>query len=146
MPCICLFSSHHFAHVVHANPRLVVDDYLSVTENVKFADLAAMTPLEALGHVPAAGLLQMFGAIAMIELYELTHVNGQFVSLMEGVSPGLRSGGLTGDLGWNPLKIKITDRRRLVEIQNGRAAMFAICAWVAHDAVPGSVPLILPWE
>jgi hypothetical protein len=121
------------------------DEYLSVTENIKFADLAAMTPLEALGHVPAAGLLQMFGAIAAIEIYELTHVDGQFMP-EGGLAPGLKSGGLTGNIGWNPLSIKVTDRRRLVEIQNGRAAMFAISAWVAHDAVAGSVPLSLPWE
>ena len=61
------------------------------------------------------------------------------------VAPGLQPGGLRGDLGWNPLDITITDRRRLVELQNGRAAMFAISAWVAADNFPGSVPLALPW-
>ena len=60
-------------------------------------------------------------------------------------APGLHSDGLTGDLGWNPLQIKVDDRRRLVELQNGRAAMFAISAWVAAESVPGSVPLNLPW-
>jgi len=119
-------------------------EYLSVTNNIKFADLAAMTPLDAMKSVPAEGLTQMFAAIAAIEIYELTHRDGE-IKTGESVAPGLRPGGLTGDLGWNPLDIKITDRRRLVEIQNGRAAMFAICAWVAHDAVPGSVPLSLPW-
>jgi hypothetical protein len=88
----------------------------------------------------------MFSAIAAIEIYELTHVDGQFMPEGGGLAPGLKSGGLTGDIGWNPLSIKVTDRRRLVEIQNGRAAMFAICAWVAHDAIDGSVPLSLPWE
>ncbi len=63
----------------------------------------------------------------------------------EAIAPGLKAGGMTGDLGWNPLFIKINDRRRFVEVQNGRAAMFAISAWVAHDAIAGSVPLSLPW-
>jgi hypothetical protein len=119
--------------------------YLSVTEGVKFADLAAMTPLDAMQAVPGAGLAQMFCAIALIEIYELTHKDGKLVS-DQTVAPGLQPGGLTGDLGWNPLKIKVTDRRRLVEIQNGRAAMFAITAWIAHDSIAGSVPLPLLWN
>lgn len=119
-------------------------EYLSVTENIKFADLAAMTPVEAMKSLPALGYGQMFTAIAMIELYEMTFRNGEFVT-GEGIAPGLKSGGLNGDLGWNPLDIKIDDRRRLVEIQNGRAAMFAISAWIAADTVPGSMPLPLPW-
>jgi len=120
-------------------------EYLSVTQNVKFADLAAMTPADAIKAVPPEGLAQMFAAIAIIELYELTHKDGKFVS-GETVAPGLQPGGLTGDLKWNPLDIKITERRKLVERQNGRAAMFAISAWVCHDAIAGSVPIPLPWN
>jgi|Transcript_7495 hypothetical protein len=120
-------------------------EYLSVTQGVKFADLAAMTPLDAMKSVPAEGLTQMFAAIALVEIYELSHKDGKLAE-DERVAPGLQAGGLTGDLGWNPLNIKVTDRRRLVEIQNGRAAMFAICAWVAHDSVAGSVPLPLLWS
>jgi hypothetical protein len=119
-------------------------EYLSITKGIKFADLAAMTPLDAMKSLPAESLTQMFCAIAAVEIYELTHRDGE-IKTGERVAPGLQPGGLTGDLGWNPLNIKVDDRRRLVEIQNGRAAMFAICAWVAHDAVPGSVPLNLPW-
>ena len=87
----------------------------------------------------------VFAFIAAVEIYELTHKDGKFVE-GEQVAPGLQAGGLSGDLGWNPLGVKVTDRRRLVEIQNGRAAMFAISAWVAHDAVAGSVPIPLLWE
>lgn len=118
--------------------------YLSVTQGVKFADLAAMSPVDAIHAVPAAGMAQMFAAIAIIEIYEMTHRDGKFV-FGEGIAPGLKPGALTGDLGWNPLDIKVTDHRRLSELQNGRAAMFAICAWVSADAIPGSVPLNLPW-
>jgi len=119
-------------------------EYLSVTENVKFADLAAMNPIDAIHAVPAAGLAQMFMAIAAIEIYELTHTP-EGIATDESIAPGLKAGGLTGDLGWNPLGINITDRRRWVEIQNGRAAMFAICAWVSAEAIPGSFPPPLPW-
>ena len=69
----------------------------------------------------------MFCAIVLVELYELyelTHKNGKYVGFDEGgVAPGLRPGGLTGDLGWNPLGVKITERRCLSELQNGRAAV-----------------------
>lgn len=119
-------------------------EYLSVTQNLKFSDLANMSPIEAVQAVPAEGYGQVFLAIAAVEIYELTHRNGEIMK-DESVAPGLQSGGLTGDLGWNPLKIEVNDRRRLVEIQNGRAAMFAITAWVCAEAIPGSVPLPLPW-
>jgi hypothetical protein len=119
-------------------------EYLSITKGIKFSDLADMGPLAAVKAVPAEGWAQVFAVIAAIEIYELTHRDGE-IKTGETVAPGLQAGGLTGDLGWNPLKIKVTDRRRLVELQNGRAAMFAICAWVAAEAVPGSVPLPLPW-
>jgi len=124
--------------------NISVHEYLSPTQGVKFADLAAMTPLEAMKNVPGEGLAQMFAACALVEIFELTHADGE-IKTDESVAPGLRPGGLTGDLGWNPLQINITDRRRLSEIQNGRAAMFAICAWIAADSIPGSFPLYLPW-
>jgi len=120
-------------------------EYLSVTQNIKFADLQAMTPLDAMKSLPVESLTQMFVAIAAIEIYELTHRDGE-IKTGERVAPGLQAGGLTGDIGWNPLNIEITDRRRLVELQNGRAAMYAISAWVAHDCIAGSVPLPLPWN
>lgn len=126
--------------------KISIHEYLSETQGVKFADLAAMTPAEAMHNVPVEGLTQMFAAIAAIEIYELTHRNDELVRDSR-VAPGLEAGGLTGDLGWNPLGIKVTERRKLSELQNGRAAMFAICAWIAHDTIPGSVPFPpLPWN
>lgn len=119
-------------------------EYLSVTQGVKFADLAAMSPVEAVKNIPAEGLAQIFAAITLVEIYELTHKDGK-LAYDETVAPGLQPGGLTGDLGWNPLGVKVTDRRRLSELQNGRAAMFAISAWVAAETIPGSFPLPLPW-
>ena len=119
-------------------------EYLSTTQNIKFSDLAAMSPIDAIHAVPAEGFAQIFMIIGAIEIYELTHRDGE-IKTDETVAPGLQPGGLTGDLGWNPLKVEVTDRRRMVELQNGRAAMFAISAWVAAEAIPGSVPLFLPW-
>ena len=120
-------------------------EYLSVTQNIKFADLAAMGPVAAIKAVPAEGMAQIFAVIAAIEIYELTHRDGE-LKRGESVPPGLKAGGLTGyNLNYNPLNIEITDRRKLVELQNGRAAMFAITAWVCAETIPGSVPIPLLW-
>jgi hypothetical protein len=120
-------------------------EYLSVTQNVKFADLASLGPLDAIKAIPGEGLAQIFCAIALVEFYELTHKNWTFRS-GESVAIGLQPGGLTGDLGFNPLQFIVSDKLKMNELQNGRAAMVAISAWVAHDLVPGSVPIPLPWE
>jgi len=124
--------------------KISVHEYLSVTQDIKFADLAAMGPVAAMKSLPVESWGQMFGACALVEIYELTHSNGK-LAYDETVAPGLQAGGLTGDLGWNPLQINIDDRRRTVELQNGRAAMFAISAWIAAETVPGSMPLPLFW-
>mmetsp|Transcript_31140 Transcript_31140/g.35936 ORF Transcript_31140/g.35936 Transcript_31140/m.35936 type:complete len:225 (-) Transcript_31140:280-954(-) len=118
--------------------------FLSVTQGVQFEDLAAVNPVEAFAKIPAEGITQMFAAIAMVEIYELTHRQGKLVEDSR-IAPGLEAGGLTGDIGWNPLGIEVTDRRRLSELQNGRAAMFCISAWIANDMYPGAYPLPLPW-
>jgi len=124
--------------------KISVHEYLSVTKDIKFADLAAMNPVAAMKSLPAESWGQMFAFCSLIEIYELTHSNGK-LAYDETVAPGLQAGGLTGDLGWNPLQITIDDRRRTVELQNGRAAMFAITAWIAAESIPGSVPLPLFW-
>mmetsp|Transcript_50758 Transcript_50758/g.99221 ORF Transcript_50758/g.99221 Transcript_50758/m.99221 type:complete len:252 (+) Transcript_50758:115-870(+) len=126
--------------------KISIHEYLSVTQGIKFADLAAMTPPEAMKMVPAAGITQMFAFIAAFEIYEMTHTPDELVRDSR-VAPGLMAGGLTGDIGWNPLDVEITDRRRKAELQNGRAAMVAISIWISHDAIQGSVPFPpLPWN
>jgi hypothetical protein len=120
-------------------------EYLSVTQGVKFSDLLAMGPVDAIKAVPPLGLAQIFCTIAAIEIYELTHAGGE-IKYGERIAPGLQSGGLTGELGFNPLRMNMSDKIRLNEISNGRAAMVAIAAWVCHDTIPGSVPIPLPWN
>jgi Chlorophyll A-B binding protein len=120
-------------------------EYLSVSQGVKFADLSAMSPIDAIKAVPPLGMAQIFCAIAAVEIYELTHAGGE-IKYGERIAPGLQSGGLTGELGFNPLNFEMSDKIRLNEISNGRAAMVAIAAWVSHDLIPGSVPIPLPWN
>lgn len=70
-------------------------EYLSVTQNIKFADLAAMSPVQAVKMIPTLGWAQIFSVIAAIEIYELTHRDGE-IKIGESVAPGLQSGGLNG--------------------------------------------------
>ena len=70
-------------------------EYLSVTQDIKFADLAAMGPVEAMKSIPGEGFAQIFAAIAAIEIYELTHRDGE-IKEGETVAPGLQAGGLNG--------------------------------------------------
>jgi hypothetical protein len=70
-------------------------EYLSVTQNIKFADLAAMSPIDAVKMIPTEGWAQIFAVIAAIEIYELTHRDGE-IKVGEQVAPGLQSGGLNG--------------------------------------------------
>ena len=72
-------------------------EYLSVTQDIKFADLAALGPVDAVKAIPGEGWAQIFTAIAAIEIYELTHREGE-IKEGESVPPGLQAGGLTGAL------------------------------------------------
>ena len=115
------FAFHKFRLTLdHTSPHEYLS--LSVSHNVKFTNLDAMTPLEAIMNV------------YFEELYELAFSNGKFKVGGEPVANGSKSGGLSSDLGFNPFWIKITAHCRLVELQNGPAAMFVIIAFVAHDA------------
>ncbi|KAL7569482.1 hypothetical protein ACA910_009715 [Epithemia clementina (nom. ined.)] len=120
-------------------------EYLSISKDIKFADLAALGPVDAVKAIPGEGWAQIFAVIAAIEIFELTHRGGE-IKEGESIPPGLQAGGLNGyNMNFNPLKITIDDRRKLVELQNGRAAMVAISAWVASETIPGSFPIPLPW-
>lgn len=90
-------------------------EYLSVTQNIKFADLAAMSPIDAVKAVPVEGYAQVFAAIAAIEIFELTHKDGE-LKRWETIAPGLKSGGMNGEIGWNPLKFEMSEKLRLNEI------------------------------
>ena len=57
--------------------KISVHEYLSPTQDIKFADLAAMSPVDAMKSLPAESWLQMFAFCGIIEIYEMTHVGGK---------------------------------------------------------------------
>merc|ERR1719502_2341748 len=62
----CLGWIHHLAHIQFPG-------MLSISQKVSFADLGAMTPTAAWAAMPKEGVYSIFGAIAIPELYAMTH-------------------------------------------------------------------------
>ena len=100
-----------------------------------------MSPGEAWGQVPAAGVAQIFGACAAVEVYSMTHDSkGDF----KGGDYWFK-GGLSPNLGLDPLGFgnadaKAVETYKTRELKNGRLAMIGIAGFVAADVIPGSVP------
>ena len=130
----CLGYWHHLNHIQ-------LPGYLSNKAGIKFADLGAMKPTEAWAMVPKDGLLQIFGAIAAVEVYELTHKDGEFV----GGDAWFK--GFSSNLNFDPLGFANSDPTLVTtmkarELKNGRLAMIGIMGFVASDVIPGSVPAL----
>merc|ERR1719420_1836085 len=130
----CLGYFHHLAGIT-------LPGYLSPTEQVSFAQLSEMTPAKAWLAVPTAGVQQIFGACAAVEIYSMTHdSNGNF----KGGDYWFK-GGLSPNLGLDPLGFgnadaKAVETYKTRELKNGRLAMIGIAGFVAADVIPGSVP------
>jgi len=114
---------------------------LSSSEGITFKSLGAMNPLEAWAAVPAAGVSQIFGAIALVEAYEMTHKDGKYAggdAWFQGFSTNLAF----DPLGFGKADAKMVETMKLRELKNGRLAMIGIMGFVASSAVPGSVPML----
>jgi len=128
---------------IHHLAGIQLPGYLSVTKNIKFADLGAMSPGQAWTKVPADGVAQIFGVIAAVEIYSMTHdAKGDF----KGGDFWFK-GGLSPDLGVDPLGFgnadpKAVETYKARELKNGRLAMIGIAGFVAADLIPGSVPAL----
>eukprot|EP00518_Triparma_eleuthera_P005373 CAMPEP_0182459672 /NCGR_PEP_ID=MMETSP1319-20130603/4744_1 /TAXON_ID=172717 /ORGANISM="Bolidomonas pacifica, Strain RCC208" /LENGTH=229 /DNA_ID=CAMNT_0024658637 /DNA_START=48 /DNA_END=737 /DNA_ORIENTATION=+ len=114
--------------------------YLSQSAGIKFADIAAMAPLDAIKAVPLAGWLQILFVAGWSECvaYQRQYNEGGRVPGDYGYDPlgfTKRAGGLSSP--------ELTSLR-VKEIKNGRVAMLAISAWVANEAIPGALPVWHP--
>ena len=125
----------------HHNLGIQLPGYLSTAEKIKFADLGAVKGAAAWAMIPKNGLLQVFGAIAAVEVYELTHKDGVFVggdAWFKGFSSNLEFDPL-GFGKSDPALVKTYKER---ELKNGRLAMIGIMGFVASDQIAGSVPML----
>lgn len=108
-----------------------------VQEFVHLPDPAYSNPLaiDALFQVPAAAVWQivLFCGIAELVLHRGS------VSYLDMFADG--SDAVPGELGFNPMGLKITDDMKLKEIKNGRLAMCAV-GGVIHSMIIYKTPIV----
>lgn len=104
------------------------DGMLSTSQGISFGDLAAMSdPIAAASKMPGAGIWQMILAIGSLEVY------------WENKYPSNENAGNFGvpAVTSDPEKLK---ELQLMELKNGRLAMFGIISFACAVSIPGSVP------
>mmetsp|Transcript_31653 Transcript_31653/g.46397 ORF Transcript_31653/g.46397 Transcript_31653/m.46397 type:complete len:204 (-) Transcript_31653:84-695(-) len=108
--------------------------YLSPSQNLAFADMPSHG-LEALSKVPQEGINQMVALIFFMELgtYSLKG-KGEFAGDYTSVF----------DFGWNNYDEAWKNKKRAIEINNGRAAMMGITGLIVHEQIGNldSMPII----
>ena len=93
------------------------------------------TGLAALSAVPAAGLAQVFAFIGLLELFVMKDITGgDFVG-------DFRNDAF--DLGWDAFSPEEQERKRAIEINQGRAAMMGILALMVHEELPSHDPYMI---
>lgn len=86
--------------------------------------------------IPQAGFFQIFAFVGLLELGVMLDVPGadnEFVG-------DFRNGAI--DFGWDTFDEETKFAKRAIELNNGRAAMLGIIAFVSEAKIPGSVPLL----
>ncbi|GMI10302.1 hypothetical protein TrLO_g6769 [Triparma laevis f. longispina] len=96
-----------------------------------FADIPNGWP--ALSAIPQEGLLQMIAFVGFLELFVMK-------DSANGAEPGefvgdFRNGAL--DFGWDSLSAEDQERKRGIELNNGRAAQMGILALMVHEQLNG---------
>lgn len=92
--------------------------------------------LAALSKVPPAGLLQMFLFVGLLEIAVMKDItgDGEFVG-------DFRNDAI--DFGWDSFSPEEQERKRAIELNNGRAAMMGILALMVHEQLPSHDPYII---
>ena len=91
--------------------------------------------ISGLFAVPAAGLLQVFAFVGLLELGVMKDITG-------GDFPGdFRNDAF--DLGWDVFSPEEQERKRGIELNNGRAAMMGILALMVHEMLPSHDPYMI---
>jgi Chlorophyll A-B binding protein len=92
--------------------------------------------LAALSKVPAAGLLQMFLFVGFLELGVMKDItgDGEFVG-------DFRNDFI--DFGWDTFTPEEKERKRAIELNNGRAAQMGILGLMVHEMLPSHDPYMI---
>uniref|UniRef100_A0A7S2HH88 Uncharacterized protein n=1 Tax=Helicotheca tamesis TaxID=374047 RepID=A0A7S2HH88_9STRA len=108
--------------------------YLSPSQDLAFADMPSHG-LEALSKVPSEGIAQMVAFIFAMEI-------GTYSLLDKGEFKGDYTS--VFDFGWNNYDDAWKEKKRAIEINNGRAAMMGITGLIVHEQIGNldSMPII----
>lgn len=91
--------------------------------------------LAALSAVPSSGLLQIFAFIGFLEVAVMKDiVGGEFVG-------DFRNNAI--DFGWDTFSPEEQERKRGIELNNGRAAMMGILGLMVHEMLPSHDPYVI---
>jgi len=91
--------------------------------------------LAALSKIPPNGIAQIVGFIGILELAVMKDITGgEFVG-------DFRNDFL--DFGWDTFTVEEKERKRAIELNNGRAAMMGILALMVHEQLPSHDPYML---
>lgn len=94
------------------------------------------TGIAALTKVPAAGLLQIFLFCGLLEISVMKDITG------DGEFPGdFRNDFI--DFGWDTFSPEEQERKRGIELNNGRAAQMGILALMVHEELPSHDPYMI---
>mmetsp|Transcript_24947 Transcript_24947/g.71263 ORF Transcript_24947/g.71263 Transcript_24947/m.71263 type:complete len:215 (+) Transcript_24947:44-688(+) len=112
---------------------------LRLPGNIDFAGTSFAsipTGIAALSKVPAAGLLQIFLFIGFLELAVMKDItgDGEFVG-------DFRNDYI--DFGWDAFSPEEQERKRGIELNNGRAAMMGILGLMVHEMLPTHDPYMI---
>eukprot|EP00635_Sarcinochrysidales_sp_CCMP3193_P003636 CAMPEP_0118895206 /NCGR_PEP_ID=MMETSP1166-20130328/3659_1 /TAXON_ID=1104430 /ORGANISM="Chrysoreinhardia sp, Strain CCMP3193" /LENGTH=272 /DNA_ID=CAMNT_0006834209 /DNA_START=31 /DNA_END=849 /DNA_ORIENTATION=- len=112
---------------------------------------AGLSPQEQWDNIPLWGKLQIFTLIGMLESYGEILDPHYCDGGLPGYYPPIKGKGLGQipynlfdpfDFGFRAESEEKKARGRLVEINNGRLAMFGILGFLSEASTPGSVPLL----
>jgi hypothetical protein len=103
-------------------------------EGTSFASIP--TGIAALSKIPNAGLLQIFLFVGFLELAVMKDITGtgEFVG-------DFRNDFI--DFGWDALSAEEQERKRGIELNNGRAAMMGILGLMVHEMLPSHDPYVI---
>jgi hypothetical protein len=93
------------------------------------------TGLAALSKVPAAGLLQIVAFVGFLELAVMKDITGS------DIVGDFRNDSF--DLGWRSFAPEEQERKRTIELNQGRAAMMGILALMVHEQLPSHDPYVI---
>ncbi|CAM9474027.1 unnamed protein product [Chrysoparadoxa australica] len=119
-------------HITQQNYRF--PGYLSWLDQIKFSDLP--NGLAAFKAMPVIASLQIFAFIGFLELLVMKNIEGTGNESPADFRNGWIAQGKKG-FGWEGYTPEQKAKKRLIEINNGRAAMMGILGLMVHEQLNG---------